>query len=105
MDEVARSFLVSKAAMMKRLVRAKYKIKAASIPIECREEPTSLGASALYLIYNARVDGSERASLRSEALRLDRALVGLMPDELEAAGLLALMLLSEVRMPARGEGS
>ena len=105
-DEVARSFLVSEAAMAKRLVRAKYKIKAASIPYRVPAEadlPGRLRAvlSVLYLIYNTGVDDPERASLRSEAIRLARALVELMPDEPEAAGLLALMLLSESRVPAR----
>ncbi len=55
----------------------------------------------VYLIYNTGVDDPERASLRGEAVRLARALVELMPDEPEAAGLLALMLLSESRVPAR----
>src|SRR5439155_3311122 len=57
--------------------------------------------SVVYLIYNTGVDDQGRASLRSEAIRLARALVELMPDEAEAAGLLALMLLSESRAPAR----
>ncbi len=107
-DEVARSFLVSEAAMAKRLVRAKYKIKAANIPYRVPAEadlPGRLRAvlSVLYLIYNTGVDDPERASLRSEAIRLARAVVELMPDEPEAAGLLALMLLSESRVPARRE--
>ena len=107
-DEVARSFLVSESAMAKRLVRAKYKIKAANIPYRVPAEadlPGRLRAvlSVLYLIYNTGVDDPERASLRSEAIRLARALVELMPDEPEAAGLLALMLLSESRVPARRE--
>jgi RNA polymerase sigma-70 factor (ECF subfamily) len=55
----------------------------------------------LYLIYNTGLDGPDRTSLRSEAIRLARALVELLPDEPEAAGLLALMLLSESRVPAR----
>jgi RNA polymerase sigma-70 factor (ECF subfamily) len=105
-DEVARSFLVSESAMAKRLVRAKYKIKAAKIPYRVPAEadlPERLRSVLLvvYLIYNTGVDDPERASLRSEAIRLARALVGLMPDEPEAAGLLALMLLNESRMPAR----
>jgi len=105
-DEVARSFLVSEPAMAKRLVRAKYKIKAAKIPYRVPDEadlPSRLGSvlSVLYLIYNTGLDAPERASLRSEAVRLARALVELMPDEPEAAGLLALMLLSESRVPAR----
>ena len=57
----------------------------------------------LYLIYNTGGDDPERIALRSEAIRLARALVELMPDEVEAAGLLALMLLSESRLPARRE--
>jgi RNA polymerase sigma-70 factor (ECF subfamily) len=107
-DEVARSFLVSESTMMKRLVRAKYKIKVANIPYRVPAEadlPGRLRAvlSVLYLIYNTGVDDSERISLRSEAIRLARAMVELMPDEPEAAGLLALILLSESRMPARRE--
>ena len=94
-EEVARSFLVSESAMAKRLVRAKYKIKAAKIPYRVPDEadlPERLRSvlSVLYLIYNTGLDGPERASLRSEAIRLARALVELMPDEPEAAGLLAL---------------
>ena len=102
-DEVARSFLVSESTMAKRLVRAKYKIKAAKIPYRVPEEadlPERL-LSVLYLIYNTGLDGPKRASLRSEAIRLARALVELLPDEPEAAGLLALLLLSESRVPAR----
>jgi RNA polymerase sigma-70 factor (ECF subfamily) len=92
--------------MAKRLVRAKYKIMAAKIPYRVPEEadlPSRLGSvlSVLYLIYNTGLDGPERASLRSEGIRLARALVDLLPDEPEAAGLLALMLLSESRAPAR----
>jgi RNA polymerase sigma-70 factor (ECF subfamily) len=107
-DEVARSFLVSESAMAKRLVRVKYKIKAANIPyrLPAKEDlPGRLRAvlSVLYLIYNTGADDPERASLRSEAIRLARALLELMPDEPEAAGLLALMLLSESRVPARRE--
>jgi RNA polymerase sigma-70 factor (ECF subfamily) len=107
--EVARSFLVSEAAMEKRLVRAKYKIKAATIPYRVpspADLPGRIRAvlSVLYLIYNTGGDDPERGVLRSEAFRLARALVELMPDEPEAAGLLALMLLNESRMPARREG-
>jgi RNA polymerase sigma-70 factor, ECF subfamily len=105
-EEVARSFLVGEAAMAKRLVRAKYKIKAAKIPYRVPNEadlPERLRSvlSVLYLIYNTGLDGPKRASLRSEAIRLARALVDLLPEEPEAAGLLALLLLSESRVPAR----
>ena len=61
--------------------------------------------SVLYLIYNAGADDVRRRDLRAEAIRLTRVLVALMPDEPEAAGLLALMLLSDARMPARGDGA
>jgi RNA polymerase sigma-70 factor, ECF subfamily len=105
-EEVARSFLVSESAMAKRLVRAKYKIKAAGIPYRVPGEPDLPGRlrsvlSVLYLIYNTGLDGPDRASLRHAAIRLARALAQLMPDEPEAAGLLALMMLSESRVPAR----
>jgi RNA polymerase sigma-70 factor (ECF subfamily) len=89
-------------------VRAKYKIKAATIPYRvpsAADLPGRIRAvlSVVYLIYNTGVDDLERGVLRSEAFRLARALVELMPDEPEAAGLLALMLLSESRLPARRE--
>jgi RNA polymerase sigma-70 factor (ECF subfamily) len=105
-EEVARAFLVSESAMAKRLVRAKYKIKAARIPYRVPEEadlPERLRSvlSVVYLIYNTGLDSPKRALLRSEAIRLARALVELLPDEPEAAGLLALLLLSESRVPAR----
>jgi RNA polymerase sigma-70 factor (ECF subfamily) len=105
-EDVARSFLVSESAMAKRLVRAKHKIRTAKIPyrvpgdVDLPERVRSV-LSVLYLIYNAGLDGPERASLRSEAIRLARQLIELMPDESEAAGLLALILLNEARAPAR----
>ncbi len=107
-EEVARSFLVSEPAMAKRLVRAKYKIKAARIPYRVpsgAELPDRLHAvlTVVYLIYNTGADGDGRNALRSDAIRLGRSLAALMPDEPEVAGLLALMLLNESRMPARGD--
>lgn len=104
--EVARSFLVSEAAMAKRLVRAKYKIKAANIPYripESHELPDRLRAvlTVVYLVYNTGADDPTRGTLRAEAIRLARSINALMPDEPEAAGLLALLLLNESRMPAR----
>ena len=106
--EIARSFLVTEAAMAKRLVRAKYKIKAARIPYRVPREaelPERLRSvlAVVYLVYNAGADDPERGSLRTEAIRLSRALVELMPDEPEAAGLLALLLLNESRAAARFE--
>jgi RNA polymerase sigma-70 factor (ECF subfamily) len=108
--EVASAFLVSEETMAKRLVRAKYKIKSAHIPYRVPDEaelPARLGAvlTVLYLIYNAGADDVGRGDLRAAAIRLARVLVELMPDEPEASGLVALMLLSDARMPARGLGA
>jgi RNA polymerase sigma-70 factor (ECF subfamily) len=104
--EVARAFLVSEPAMAKRLVRAKHKIKAAHIPYRVPSEadlPARLRPvlAVLYLTYNAGTDGASGDDLRLEAIRLARAINGLMPDEAEVAGLLALLLLTESRWPAR----
>ena len=105
-SEVAAAFLVSEETMAKRLVRAKYKIKAAGIPYRVPagvQLPDRLRAvlSVLYLVYNTGLDDSRRCDLRTEAVRLARLLVELMPDEPEAVGLLALMLLSDARATAR----
>ena len=106
--ELARSFLVSETAMTKRLVRAKYKIKPAGIPYRVPDSavlPDRLSSvlTVIYLIYNTGNDDPERSSLRTDALRLGRSLVELMPTEPEAAGLLALMLLNEARADTRSE--
>ncbi|MGH9113303.1 MAG: RNA polymerase sigma factor [Acidimicrobiales bacterium] len=105
-EEVARSFLVSDAAMAKRLVRAKHKIKAARIPYRVPQDadlPDRMHAalSVVCLIYNTGADDPSRAELRHEAIRLARAFVALMPDEPETAGLLALLLLVESRASTR----
>lgn len=104
-SEVAAAFLVSEETMAKRLVRAKYKIKAAGIPYRVptdAELPDRLRSvlSVLYLVYSTGVD-NQREDLRAEGIRLVRLLARLMPDEPEAVGLLALLLLNEARMPAR----
>jgi RNA polymerase sigma-70 factor (ECF subfamily) len=102
-EEVARAFLVPPATMAKRLVRAKHKIKVARIPYRVPPEaelPDRLRA-VLYLIYNAGADGASGEELRAEAIRLTRAVAGLMPDEYEVSGLLALLLLTESRQRSR----
>jgi RNA polymerase sigma-70 factor (ECF subfamily) len=105
-DEVAHAFLVAEPTMAKRLVRAKHKIKAAHIPYRVPSEaelPERLRPvlAVLYLTYNAGTSGPSGDGLRQEAIRLARAFAGLMPDEAEVAGLLALVLLTESRWAAR----
>jgi RNA polymerase sigma-70 factor, ECF subfamily len=103
-EEIARAFLVPEATMAKRLVRAKGKIKAAGIPFRVPPAhllPDRLAAvlAVVYLIFNEGYGG--RGDLAVEAIRLGRALAGLMPDEPEVHGLLALMLLNDARRDAR----
>jgi RNA polymerase sigma-70 factor (ECF subfamily) len=101
-SQVARSFLVSEQTMAARLARAKRKVKAARIPYrvpEAHELPHRLRPvlAVVYLIYNAGLTCPAEPGLCAEAIRLARLLATLMPDEPEAAGLLALLLLTESR--------
>jgi RNA polymerase sigma-70 factor (ECF subfamily) len=109
--EIARAFLVPEATMAKRLVRAKGKIAGARIPYRVPPahllpERTGGVLAVLYLLFNegyAASGGPDliRAQLCDEAIRLARALSGLMPDEPETAGLLALMLFHHSHRRAR----
>jgi RNA polymerase sigma-70 factor, ECF subfamily len=104
-EEIALAFLVPFETMSKRLTRAKHKIRDALIPFavpSARQLPDRLAAvvAVVYLIFNEGWGGG-RIDLAAEAIRLGRALAGLMPDEGEVLALLALMLLHDARRDAR----
>jgi RNA polymerase sigma-70 factor, ECF subfamily len=105
--EIARLFLVPEPTMAARITRAKKKIAAAGIPYRVpadAELPDRLAGvlAVLYLVFTEGYGALPvRAELCDEAIRLARVLVGLMPDEPEAAGLLALMLLQHARRDTR----
>jgi RNA polymerase sigma-70 factor, ECF subfamily len=109
--EVAAAFLLPERTMAQRITRAKRKIAAAKIPYRIprdAELPERLGGvlATIYLVFNEGYlprsgDDPVRTHLSSEAIRLARTVHGLMPDEPEAAGLLALLLLIDARREAR----
>jgi RNA polymerase sigma-70 factor (ECF subfamily) len=108
--EIARAYLVPEATISQRIVRAKKKIRDAGIPYRVPGEaelPDRLPPvlTVLYLVFNEGYTATAgpllRTDLSAEAVRLARALADLMPDEPEVLGLLALLLLTEARRPAR----
>ena len=112
--EIAKAFLVTEPTMAQRLVRAKRKIRDAGIPYrvpppDLLPERTPGVLAVVYLVFNegyaTRSGPLVRIDLCDEAIRLARLIVGLMPDEPEAQGLLALMLLQHSRRAARTDAA
>lgn len=109
--EIANAFLVPEATMAQRISRVKQALKASGTPFETpdaqdRDQRMGSVLQVLYLIFNEGYASSigpdlQRSDLANEAIRLARAVRRLAPDDGEAAGLLALMLLTDARRPAR----
>jgi RNA polymerase sigma factor (sigma-70 family) len=111
--QIARAFLVPKPTIGQRITRAKQRIKASGAefelpPAEALPERLDSVLQVLYLIFNEGYTASEgrelhRVDLTAEAIRLTRQLRAALPGHGEVAGLLALMLLTEARRPARSD--
>lgn len=110
-SQIARAFLVPEATMAQRISRAKQSIKASAVPFRmppAEEHAARLRAvqHVLYLIFSEAYTSSEgaqllRVELSREAIRLTRAAHGILPEDPELSGLLALMLLTDARRAAR----
>jgi RNA polymerase sigma factor (sigma-70 family) len=109
--EVARAFLVPEATMTRRITRAKQRIKDSGLPFGLppaaeRAERVAAVLHVLYLVFNEGYVSTsgpslQRTELTAEAIRLTRLVHRLLPDVGEVTGLLALMLLTDARRPAR----
>jgi RNA polymerase sigma factor (sigma-70 family) len=109
--EIAKAFLVPETTMAQRISRAKKTIKSSGIPFQLpsageRAERLSAVLRVLYLVFNEGSTSSSgdelyRTDLSAEAIRLTRSVHAMLPDDAEVTGLLALMLLTDARRPAR----
>ena len=109
--EIARAFLVPEATMTRRISRAKQQIKDSTVPfrLPAAEERAARLAAVLHVLYLIFTEGYastsgpslHRTELAAEAIRLARVVHGLLPEDGEVTGLLALMLLTDARRPAR----
>ncbi|WP_157252964.1 RNA polymerase sigma factor [Nonomuraea typhae] len=109
--EIARAFFVPEPAMSRRITRAKQRIKDSGLPfrLPCEAERGERGKAVLHVLYLIFTEGYAsttgpdlvRGELTTEAIRLARIAHRLLPGDAEAAGLLALMLLTDARRPAR----
>jgi RNA polymerase sigma-70 factor, ECF subfamily len=111
--QIARAFLVSETAMEQRITRAKARISRADVPFETpgpveRAERIGVVAATIYLVFNEGYSTSSeqaaRAELCDEAIRLARLLLRMFHDEPELMGLMALMMITHARTPARFDG-
>ncbi|MEU4688933.1 DUF6596 domain-containing protein [Actinoplanes sp. NPDC023714] len=97
--EIARAFLVPEATMAARISRAKQKIRPGTFLVDVTRLPVVL--HVLYLIFNEGYTAVDRVDLAREAIRLTRLVHAQLPEDGEVTGLLALMLLTHARRPAR----